>query len=169
MAVLNPDHLLDQANRLAAAPAVGAPRQADLRRAVSSTYYAVFHAVVTEAADDFVGATKRHTPRYALLYRSIDHRSLRTICEDIVKDKLPKKYNKYEPKGGFGPDIDALANAVTELQEKRHVADYDPHYRARRSDVILAVATGRTALVRFRSATRTRRKAFLSLVVFSPR
>ncbi len=169
MAVLNPDHLLDQANRLAAAPAVGAPRQADLRRAVSSTYYAVFHAVVTEAADDFVGATKRHTPRYALVYRSIDHRSLRTICEDIVKDKLPKKYNKYEPKGGFGPDIEALANAVTELQEKRHVADYDPHYRAIRSDVILAVATGRTALVRFRSATRTRRKAFLSLVVFSPR
>jgi len=49
-----------------AAPRGGAPRQADLRRAISSAYYAVFHAIMAEAADDFVGSTHRHTPRYAL-------------------------------------------------------------------------------------------------------
>ena len=169
MAVLNPDHLLDQAARLTAPPGGGAPRQADLRRAISSAYYGVFHAVVTGAADDFVGRTQRHTPRYELVYRSIDHRSLREICEDVVKTTLPAKYLKYEPKGGFGPDLIALATAVIELQEKRHAADYDPLFRVRMSDAVLAVATGRTALVRFRSANRTRRKAFFSLVVFSRR
>ena len=169
MAVLNPDHLFDQADRLTTPPAGGAPRQADLRRSISSVYYGIFHAVLTEAADDFVGRTKRHTLRYALLYRSINHRTLRAICEELAKTNLPDKYRRFEPRGGFGPDLKALAAAVIELQEKRHSADYDPHYRASLSDAVLAVKAGRTALVRFRSANRTKRKAFLSLIVFSPR
>ena len=105
MAVLSPDHLLEQADRLITPPGGGAPRQADLRRAISNAYYAVFHAVVTEAADDFVGRTHRQTPRYALVYRSIDHKSLRGVCEDIVKTKLPKRYSMHEPAGGFGPEL----------------------------------------------------------------
>jgi hypothetical protein len=169
MPVLNPDHLLEQADRLIAPPGGGAPRQADLRRAISNAYYGVFHAIVTEAADDFVGKTQRQTPRYALLYRSIDHRSLRTLCEDVVKTTLPAKYSKYQPSGGFGPDLLALATAVVDLQEKRHSSDYDPLFRVGMSEALLAVATGRTALTRFRNANRTRRKAFLSLLVFSPR
>lgn len=170
MPVLNPDHLLDQADRLTAPPGGGgAPRQADLRRAISSAYYGIFHAVLTEAADGFVGRTKRDTPRYALVYRSVDHRLLRTICEDLKKTTLPPKYLKYVPRGGFGPDLVALANAVVELQEKRHTADYDPLFRVRMSDAVLAVATARTALSRFRNANPMPRKAFLSLVVFSPR
>ena len=169
MPVLNPDHLLEQADRLTAPPGGGAPRQADLRRAISSAYYGIFHAVLTEAADAFVGRTQRHTPRYALVYRSIDHRSLRGVCEDVVKPTIPAKYLKYVPRGGFGRDLIILATAVTELQEKRHAADYDPLFRVRMSDAVLAVATARTALSRFRNAKPTPRKAFVSLVVFSPR
>jgi len=37
------------------------------------------------------------------------------------------------------------------------------------SDAVLAVNTARTALVRLSSASAMKRKAFLSLVVFSPR
>ncbi|MBX9843678.1 MAG: hypothetical protein K2Z80_17905 [Xanthobacteraceae bacterium] len=169
MAVLNPEHLLEQADRLIQPAVGGAPRQADLRRAISSAYYAIFHAVVTEAADDFAGKTQRHTPRYALLYRSIDHRTLRNLSEDVAKSNLPTRYGKYEPAGGFGPDMKALATAVVDLQERRHAADYDPLFRVQMSDAILAVATARTALTRFRSANRARRKAFLSLLVFTPR
>lgn len=77
MAVLNPDHLLEQADRLLAPPGGGAPRQVDLRRAISNAYYSLFHAVLTDAADDFVGSTHRQSPRYALVYRSVDHKSLR--------------------------------------------------------------------------------------------
>lgn len=169
MSVLNPEHLFDQADRLIAPHGGGAPRQADLRRAISNAYYGVFHAVVTAAADDFVGRTKRQTPRYALVYRSIDHGSLRGLCTNVEKTTLPKKYIKYEPRGGFGPDLTALATAVVELQEKRHAADYDPLFRVNMTDAVLAVATGRTALIRFRRANSTRRKAFISLAVFSPR
>jgi hypothetical protein len=169
MPVLNPDHLIDQADRLIAPPGGGAPRQADLRRAISTAYYGVFHAIVTEAADDFAGRTQRHTPRYPLVYRSVDHASLRKLCEDIIKTTLPSKYSKYEPAGGFGPDLIALSTAVVELQEKRHSADYDPLFRVRTADAMLAVSTARTALMQLRTAQRTRRKAFLSLLLFSPR
>ena len=169
MPVLNPDHLLEQADRLIAPLGGGAPRQADLRRAISCAYYAVFHAVLTDAADDFVGRTQRHTSRYSLVYRSIDHKRLRSLCEDIRKQTLPDKYSNHVPTGGFGPDLKNLAIAVIDLQEKRHLADYDPGFRVRASDAGLAVATARDALVRFRDATRHQRKALLSLLVFSPR
>ena len=42
------DDLLSQANRLAAA-STGRPRQADLRRAVSASYYALFHLLIGDA------------------------------------------------------------------------------------------------------------------------
>ena len=169
MPILNPDHLLDQADRLARSPPAGAPRQADLRRAMSSAYYAIFHAILAETSDEFVGRTQRDTPRYALVYRSIDHRSVRNLCEDIAKPTLPAKYSPYVPRTGFGSDLVALATAVVDLQEKRHLADYHPGFRVRASDAVLAVATGRTVLRRFRSANRTQRRAFVSLLAFSPR
>lgn len=169
MPILNPEHLLDQADRLLRPQGGGAPRQADLRRAISNAYYAVFHAVVTEAADELVGKAYRTSPRYALAYRSIDHRSLRELCGDIRKLTLPAKYSAYSPRGGFGPDLVALANAVVDLQEKRHLADYDPLYRVNISDAVLAVATARSALQRFSAANRSSRKMFVSLLAFSPR
>lgn len=169
MPTLNPGHLLDQADRLVAPPAVGAPRQADLRRAVSTAYYALFHTILTSAADDLVGQTYRQTPRYELIYRSVGHRALSDLCKDIKKATLPAKYTKYEPLGGFGPDLVAVATALVDLQEKRHLADYDPLFSVRISEAVLAVATSRAAVARFRNAPRLRRKAFLSLVVFPPR
>ncbi|HQZ68834.1 MAG TPA: hypothetical protein PLY87_27290 [Planctomycetaceae bacterium] len=41
--------LLQQAESLARLDQRGAPRQANLRRAVSSTYYALFHFLVDES------------------------------------------------------------------------------------------------------------------------
>ena len=169
MPVLNSDHLLDQAGWLISSPTGGAPRQAGLRRAISNAYYAVFHAILIEGADEFVGRTQRHTARYQLVYRSIDHRALRRLCEDVAKDELPKKLSKYEPAGGFGQELKDLAGALVDLQELRHLADYDPLFRASLSEARLATTTARTALSILRNMNRTRRKAFLTLLLFAPR
>jgi len=169
MPVLDPDQLLEQADRLVASTGGGTPRQVDLRRAISNAYYALFHAVTAEAADDLVGRTHRHTPRYQLVYRSVEHKSLLRLCEDIGKTTLPARYSDYEPPGGFGPDLQFFADAVVDLQEKRHLADYDPLFRVTKSDAILAVEKGRAALARFSAASRIPRRAFLCLVLFSPR
>jgi uncharacterized protein (UPF0332 family) len=168
VAVLNPDHLFEQAERLIA-PLAGAPRQVDLRRAISAAYYGVFHAALTAAADQFVGATKRSSSLYALVYRSIDHKTLRETCKEVQKQKLPAKYAPYVPKNGFGPNIRAFAASMLELQEKRLVADYDPAIRIKSLDASLAIRTARSAVNRFRKAGISPRKAFLALMLFSPR
>jgi uncharacterized protein (UPF0332 family) len=169
MPVLNPDHLFDQAERLVAATAGGAPRQADLRRAISSVYYGLFHAILTAAADLFVGKTHRDSARYELVYRSVSHGALGDVCREVVKATLPAKYLKYQPRGGFGPELQAVAAAIIDLQQKRHLADYDPLYRVRMSEVESTIRIGREALARFTAASAERRNAFVSLVVFSPR
>lgn len=168
MAVLNPDHLFEQAEKLIEPPPKGPPRQVDLRRAVSAAYYGTFHYMLTAAADEFVGITKRNTVRYALAYRSIDHRSLRELCEEAKKPQPRPKYQRYAP-NGFGPNIQAFANAFIDLQEKRHAADYDPAMRVKTSDARLAVQTARSAVGRFTTAAQASREAFLALLAFPPR
>lgn len=136
---------------------------------MSNAYYALFHAAIAEAADDLVGRSHRPTPRYALAYRSAQHTSLRALCADIVKDTLPGKYSRYAPEQGFGADLKFFASTLVDLQDKRHLADYDPLFHVTKSDVDLAVRNARAALTHFRSANRALRKAFVSLVLFSPR
>jgi hypothetical protein len=121
VAVLNPSHLFEQANKLVAIQ-VGPPRQVDIRRAISAAYYATFHATMPHA-----------------------------------------------PSNGFGLDITAFAAAVVELQEKRHAADYDVMIRMNKSDAVLAISTAKAALRRFNKASKARRLAYLSVLLFPPR
>ncbi|HVZ89997.1 MAG TPA: hypothetical protein VHG72_23755 [Polyangia bacterium] len=169
MATLNPEHLFEQAERLIEPPPAGPPRQVSLRRAISAAYYAVFHALLTAVADELIGKTKRNTPEYRLAYRSLDHRRLLDLCSDLKKPDLPKKVKPFAPPDGFGPDLQALAAAVVELQEKRHSADYDPLGRVKTADALLAVRTGRSAVARLARSGEVQRKRFLTLLMFPPR
>lgn len=126
MAILNPEHLLEQADKLIASGLPGRPRQADLRRAISAAYYAVFHATVAAAADHYVGANKRTTNQYALAYRSVDHKELRELCAKVKSPNPAGKMLRYGPSGGFDPEMRTFANILQELQEKRQEADYSP-------------------------------------------
>lgn len=169
MAIPNPEHLLEQANRLIAPPPAGPPRQVDVRRAISAAYYAVFHATLAAAADQFVGVTKRTTSQYGLVYRSVDHRALRELCAEAAKQNLAPRLARHVPQTGLGPDIQEFAGLVLELQRKRHSADYDPSIRVKSSDALLAVRSARNALSRFNAAGAFEREAFLGLLLFNPR
>ena len=97
--------LLQQAEHLALYHGVNAT-QADFRRAVSTAYYALFHAASINAADAVAGAGNRNSERYALIYRSINHASLVTVCEAIAKDRAGLR-----PEGGFSADFKRFAAA----------------------------------------------------------
>lgn len=148
-----------------ASDSAGRPRQVDLRRAISATYYGVFHFCLASVADEFVGITQRQSGRYALLYRSVDHGALKKLCEEARKQTPPAKYVPYIPDDGLGENIRTFATAVVELQEKRNKADYDPQSVFRTSDVKLVIRTARSAVRRFGSATEECRKAFLTLLI----
>jgi hypothetical protein len=132
-------------------------------------YYGLFHAVVTDAADLAVGSAYRTSPQYGLVYRSIDHRTIRETAEDLTKSKPPAKYQPYLPTGGFGADIRGFAGTIAQLQEKRHEADYNPLIRIGRSDVLVASREARTALQKYRTASDDERNAFLWLLLFRAR
>ena len=168
MTIPNVEHLLDQANRLIAPTGRGAPRQVDLRRAISNAYYALFHEVCTAGADQVIGRRRRSEALYALVYRSIDHRGLRQLCEDLVKPTLPAKYNRHVPGGFSHLGVGFFSFAVVDLQTKRHSADYDPMIRLNVSDARMAIRTARRALTLFRMVARERR-VFLILLLFPPR
>jgi hypothetical protein len=169
MAVLNPEHFFEQAERLMSPLPAGAPRQVDLRRAISGAYYGLFHFIMTEMADEFIGRTRRGSARYTMVYRSLDHRPLKSLCQDLQKTTPPAKYSECLPPSGMGDNIAAFAAAVVDLQEKRHSADYDPGSRFKMSDAQIAVRTARRAIDRFKRASAERRKTFLTLLLCPPR
>jgi hypothetical protein len=110
---MNPDHLFDQADRLIQPSAgLGAPRQADLRRAISSAYYALFHYVLKAGADMSVGAAMRKTnpDLYGRAYRSLEH-------ADVL--------NRSKEARTIGSNIKAFADAIVDPQQTRLSADYE--------------------------------------------
>jgi len=161
----NPDHLLEQAARLAA----GRPRQADLRRAISTAYYGLFHFCLAAVADQFVGKTQRKTSRYALVYRGITHRTLRELCVEARKQKPAARYTHFIPDGGFSSDIHIFATGAMELQDSRHRADYDPQSQFDRREARAAIQTARSAIEHFRAAPEDDRILFLTLLLSPPR
>lgn len=169
MAILNPEHLLEQADQFIGPPRAGPPRQVDLRRAISAAYYAIFHMVLTAAADEFVGASRRSTKEYGLVFRSVDHRTLKLVCQEVAKPSPTFRYAGYMPEYGFGPEFDAFVSILPELQESRHSADYDPLVRFRTSEAKSVVALAWAAMGGFKLAPAKSRKAFLVLLLFPPK
>ena len=166
---MNPDHLLDQAERLLAPARPGFRRQADLKRAISTAYYALFHSVLRAVADEFVGAKQRRSARYALVYRSVDHRTLRELAAEARKQQASNRYAPYVPEGGFEPGLVAFSKAVKDLRDKRHAADYDPLARFTAADAGKAIDTARDAIRQFGEASEEQRKVYLSLLLCPPR
>jgi hypothetical protein len=115
------------------------------------------------------GKTKRGTSQYGLVYRSVDHRMIRELGEEITKSTLTQKYKPYAPASGFSTDIKRFASALLSLQQKRLEADYNPLESIPRSDAKLAMKTARSALAHWNNASADQREAFLCLLLFRVR
>jgi uncharacterized protein (UPF0332 family) len=169
MAILNPEHLLDQADTLLAQTRGGPRRQIDLRRAISAAYYSVFHTVTIAAADRIVGRGKRSTPQYTLIYRSVDHRTLGNFCNLASRPSLPPKYQICCPVGGLGTGIQMFSRSVCDLQQQRHYADYDPGQYVELSEAKVWVDLARRSIREWAAVQNDERDAFLLLLLFPPR
>jgi len=157
-----PEHLLDQADGLTTDDA----RQTDLRRAISNSYYALFHFALTAAADMVVGADQRATPRYSLVYRSVDHARLRALCSQ-VRATNPQNL-AVVPKDGFGKIAD-FARLTFNLYELRNLADYDPSNEFELSEAKVAVFHAKQAIRFFQEGALEQQQLFLTLLLFKSR
>lgn len=125
--------------------------------------------MMTAAADQFVGVTRRATPEYALAYRRVDHAAIKRLCDDARKPTLPDRYKTVAPTGAFSSDLRAFSTAVVDLQDMRHEADYNPFAVFKASDTRAIIATARTAVARFNGLIGGERLTFLCLLAFQPR
>jgi uncharacterized protein (UPF0332 family) len=107
-----PDQLLEQAQHLANRERTK-PRQASLRRAVSTAYYALFHLLTTEAAKNWKQLDQRHA-----LARSFEHGRMKSASERIGK---PQTIPPSSPED----HLRLVATTFVRAQQQRHTADYD--------------------------------------------
>ena len=114
-----------------------------------------------------VGAAgKQSTPRYSLVYRSVDHSRLRALCSQLSTTKpqnLP-----LVPSGGFGTIAD-FARIAGHLYELRNLADYDPSRHFTPDEARVAISDAREAIKWFQRGTAEQQEAFLTLLLFKPR
>jgi len=110
------DDLLDQALTLVKKEP-RKPKQASLRRAVSTAYYALFHLLVSACVANW----KRPDQR-AALGRALDHSSMKS-ASNRIQDTRQFPFTGEDP--SVVSDLRYVAKTFAQLQEQRHVADYD--------------------------------------------
>ena len=144
--MIEPEHLLDQARELLAR-GQGKPRQADLRRAHSDAYYAVFHAL-TDASARLLISGKRDGIRLAIR-RQYGHSKMRLACRLFASGNKPP--DLVTTLGGLPvtPEVRTVAKNFAALQYMRHEADYDHTAVFTKTEVVAAVdlATDTLALI----------------------
>ena len=93
------------------------PSSADLRRAVSAAYYALFHLLISKTVAHWSHVESRDD-----LARMFDHRVMKAASKSVLNEKQ----NPFQ--GGDATTVRqlrAVAQAFIDLQEKRNTADYD--------------------------------------------
>ncbi len=102
--------LLDLADQLVRE---GVRSSALRRRAVSTAYYAVFHALAKSCAGILLPSIDRSSDAYQRVYRALDHGPLRAAFAPTgpLKDREP---------------LQKIGKVVIQLQSERHRADYMP-------------------------------------------
>ena len=108
------------------------PKQASLRRAISTAYYALFHLLTLEASRVFVGDQRILTR----MNRAYGHNEMYEVSKAFAHGDWPRLF---DPLRGicFIPDeVKRVAQTFADLQQARHAADYDLTVRFSRSDTL---------------------------------
>ena len=93
------------------------PKQASLRRAVSTAHYALYHLLISESV-----ANWNRVPLRAALGRAFDHNLMKAASQRI-QDTRQFPFTGEDPK--VVAVLKAVAKTFAQMQEKRHIADYD--------------------------------------------
>ena len=118
-----PQDLLEQARFLAQREAGrGRPRQASLRRAVSTAYYAVFHLLSADAAAQATPAAPAGLRER--VQRSLQHATMKAAA-NALQSTPPHPRILALIAGSIPAPLVSVARGFVRLQDERHKADYD--------------------------------------------
>ena len=135
-----PEELLEQANLLLTFP----PNQANLRRAVSTAYYGLFHLLIRSAVMKW--SDPLHQARIA---RMFEHERMKKICGGTIKSIRAEidfdDSNSTEAR--CWTELTKVAQAFIILQQARHNADYNLESPLDPADAMAQVKEANAAFV----------------------
>lgn len=128
--------LLKQADRLTTLEPKR-PKQASLRRGISSAYYSLFHLLIDDGAR-LITSNPVLRPHVA---RSYQHAEMKKICDVISKPTFQRdhwlaKFFLFP----IAPELTSVCQTFSDLQEMRHMADYDTARFLTRSEAVSVVS-----------------------------
>jgi hypothetical protein len=133
--------------------------QTHLKRAVSTAYYAMFHAVCSSAAELLPGAAGESATSAAWLqaYRGPEHTHVRNQCRNVSIIAL------------YPPEIREFAQTFVEIQGRRNQADYNPLSNFSFSDADRIINRAELAINQLSSTPETVRRAFAITILLRNR
>ena len=154
-------HLIEAANLLAGLTGGpvprGRPRQAMLKRAISTAYYAMFHALCQTNANALIGVSPG--PPYPMAwtraYRALDH--------NFARERMVRHRSRVPAA------VQTFALSFSDLQQQRHRADYDPESRFARSEVVNLIGRAETAIQGLLATNVAERRALAAIVLLRDR
>lgn len=147
--------LLEIAGGLAQQSGGTSLREAAARRAVSTSYYAAFHALCFVCADELVGWSRDDD--LGPIYRSVEH--------NFARKQLASRQAAM-----IGAEILAIGAAFTDLQKRRHAADYmPPGLRIDAGSTRDALTLARQIIHAIEALGETQRRRLAILLIARPR
>lgn len=149
------------AKLLAGQPRRGRPLETNLRRAISTAYYALFHYLAECCADTLAGGpgARRSRDAWRRVYRAVQHGRARERCIDIGRSALSR----------FPLEIQNFARVFADMQPLRHRADYDPDAEFSRKIALQYINDAENAIRQFPNAPIADRRAFAVHVLMDVR
>ena len=139
---------------------IGRPLQEELKRAVSTAYYALFLHLCESTANLMVGTLRPEPGRRAAwqrMYRALQHGATRNKCENNRELRQ------------FSAGIQDFAETLLIAQGDRHDADYAPFSKYSRQQVLVIITEARDAIEAFDAAPRQERLHFIAYLVGNDR
>ena len=144
-----PDDLLTQARHLVSLDR-RRPKQANLRRAVSAAYYALFHLLASESARRISPVVPASLVLH--LRRAFDHATMRHVCSAMLDSR-----SRLRSVFALTPSVDLIlvADSFHRLQDARHEADYDVSTALDRGEATLSVQSAEGAFAAWKRVRNT--------------
>jgi uncharacterized protein (UPF0332 family) len=125
------------------------PRQASLRRGISTAYYALFHLLIEESAAMLV----KDDDLRSLVGRAFAHNEMKQASLHFAGDNLPQPVREAVA-GTVPPGLRLVARTFIDLQERRHEADYKRNRRFTRGEAVSLVDTAGQAFQAWRTVRK---------------
>ena len=113
-----------------------------VRRAVSTTYYALFH-LLTEAATGLYVSSG--SPAIGVLRRTLNHEPMKAVSGMFSKGNYPKVFQDVASRMPVSEDLKLVAKAFVDLQIEREKADYEFGIKMERSAATLLIEKAEAA------------------------